>query len=393
MDCSVVQDKLSLYIDGVLDEGTLEEVENHLTFCEDCRAEFEELRVLLEVAGEIEEIEPPAALNAAIKSSAREALVPGCAEVLQVLSEYVDGELPESKASPVKRHLAICESCAQEMEMLSRTIAAAAAVEEVEPPLGLRDRIAALTTSVGGQKRVSRVLERIAEGMWPRTVGWAAAAAAVAAVIVGMAINQRPDMSPTVVAVKPAPQVTAETPAKATDPKAGKPVRSEIDPKYSRTAILAPEFALKESITGPAQPSQAKEQEQPARDEKSVEAEKAKEPTSVKHYTDEQPQKPEQSSDMEVIKAVAHKPLPSDNKESGPAIAQAPDKSTTQEVALAPTNTAVPSDSSPSLMKIAVAPPNPGRDMNDWAQSIKQELDAKRKSQNSSTLRLMDKKF
>lgn len=69
MDCGRVLDQLSVYIDGMLDERSLEEVEKHLAECEDCRAELESLRMLVGAARELEASEPPVDLRRRIAAA------------------------------------------------------------------------------------------------------------------------------------------------------------------------------------------------------------------------------------------------------------------------------------------------------------------------------------
>ncbi len=66
MECSVIREKLSLYIDGMLDEQSLEMVEAHLAGCEECRKELAALREIIQTAGDIETVEPPKGLHGKI---------------------------------------------------------------------------------------------------------------------------------------------------------------------------------------------------------------------------------------------------------------------------------------------------------------------------------------
>lgn len=76
MDCSRVTERLSFYLDGVLDEHTLELVEAHLSICPHCRQELAFLKIMVEAAGEIESINPPAGLRTRIATAIREEAVP-----------------------------------------------------------------------------------------------------------------------------------------------------------------------------------------------------------------------------------------------------------------------------------------------------------------------------
>ncbi len=76
MDCSRVTERLSFYLDGVLDEHTLELVEAHLSICPHCRQELAFLKMMIEAAGEIESINPPAGLRTRIATAIREEVAP-----------------------------------------------------------------------------------------------------------------------------------------------------------------------------------------------------------------------------------------------------------------------------------------------------------------------------
>ncbi|MCE5323481.1 zf-HC2 domain-containing protein [bacterium] len=63
MECIKIRDKLGFYLDGTLDEHTLEQMEAHLAQCEECRRELAAMKTLIDAAGEIETVEPPLGLR------------------------------------------------------------------------------------------------------------------------------------------------------------------------------------------------------------------------------------------------------------------------------------------------------------------------------------------
>jgi hypothetical protein len=63
MECEGIREKLGFYLDGTLDERTLEQVETHLGRCDECRRELATIRLLIDMAGQIEMDEPPAGLR------------------------------------------------------------------------------------------------------------------------------------------------------------------------------------------------------------------------------------------------------------------------------------------------------------------------------------------
>ena len=69
MECGQVQEKLSCYLDGVLDEATLEAIEAHLEVCEACRAELTALETVVGLTSDLSDVAPPAYLSFAIKDA------------------------------------------------------------------------------------------------------------------------------------------------------------------------------------------------------------------------------------------------------------------------------------------------------------------------------------
>jgi len=71
INCTTVKEILSLYIDNRLDDSQGEAVTRHLAVCEDCKREYEELCLVSELLGEVEELPLPAVfderLHAALK--------------------------------------------------------------------------------------------------------------------------------------------------------------------------------------------------------------------------------------------------------------------------------------------------------------------------------------
>lgn len=392
MECNAVQEKLSLYIDGVLDEGTLEEIESHLNSCDDCRIEFKAMKAIVAITGEIEEVEPPAALNAAIKQNVKKARFPVCTEVLQVLSEYVDGRLPDTKAARVRMHISVCPKCEEEMEMLERTVGAVASVGQIEPPSDLRSRIAYATT-LKESGVLSGVLARIVEGLRPRRLGWAAAGVTAAAAIAGIMMSQPQRSEAPRMAVKPAPsparEISERTPIIETE-------------KPQKVAVVAPESALKASVnqkrpvmmalnpvqepaveTGLHTPSRAK-MNTPVPPKKGVTEPDAAQKTT--HKTAGQ-------HDTNLVKAAAEQPVVTVPANDEPSKESQEANKVIEVAELASNSEEVKQEPAPSLMKIAVAPPNPSRDLHEYTKAMKQEIEKKRPSGDPDSLRLFGKRF
>lgn len=246
MNCGQVQEKLSCYLDGVLDETTLEAIETHIEVCADCRKELEALQSVVGFASEVCEVDPPAYLSSAIRDAvARDRETAGeCAACLDMLSEYIDGELAEADRTAVEVHLASCEFCAEELAMLRETVVSMAMVAEVEPPASLRGRIAAATTGRTRVAPVAALRDWVGSLITMPRLGWAAGTVAAAAAVASIWILQ-PGTNPakpvaTVTPVTP-PSVVAETPK----PKPASTVEVTITPAEKAVAVAVHKSARK----------------------------------------------------------------------------------------------------------------------------------------------------
>ena len=59
MECDRIKKILSEYIDGVLDDGTVEIIEEHLKQCEDCNVEYVSIKKIVDELGSMERIKAP----------------------------------------------------------------------------------------------------------------------------------------------------------------------------------------------------------------------------------------------------------------------------------------------------------------------------------------------
>lgn len=67
MKCNEIRELLSLYIDQMLDESQVKEIEEHLSVCDACRKEYNELMELHELLGHVEMIPVPDAFQFRLK--------------------------------------------------------------------------------------------------------------------------------------------------------------------------------------------------------------------------------------------------------------------------------------------------------------------------------------
>jgi len=66
---------------------------------------------------------------------------PGCREVFERLSEYLDGELPPDLCERVEQHMGGCAPCEAFLESLRRTVRLVATVDAPALPDDLRDAV------------------------------------------------------------------------------------------------------------------------------------------------------------------------------------------------------------------------------------------------------------
>jgi anti-sigma factor RsiW len=182
MDCKQAAGLISEYIDGVLEGRFRRQVDAHLRVCPECRRELELLRSVVACAGDVETVNPPSNLKARIMGS-----VAGCQEVRGLLPGYVDGELAPSEVGTVEQHAAVCRQCANEIDSLRILVRESGLLPVVEPPSGLRERIAAATTD----RRTA--LGWLTELLGARSRQWAFGAAA-AALVVSAFVSRAPQI-------------------------------------------------------------------------------------------------------------------------------------------------------------------------------------------------------
>ncbi|MCU0724292.1 MAG: zf-HC2 domain-containing protein [Planctomycetes bacterium] len=121
MRCEEIRELLVAHADGELDDVERERVDSHLANCPACRREraaFESTGNLLSLLGPV----PGAgrSISARVMATVR-GEDPWCGHIRRELTAFVDGELTEAEARPVREHLATCAACAAESRALERT--------------------------------------------------------------------------------------------------------------------------------------------------------------------------------------------------------------------------------------------------------------------------------
>jgi anti-sigma factor RsiW len=158
MDCARVIEKLSAYVDGLLDEQSLELVEKHIGLCDECARELESMRTLVRTAREIDLISPPVELRKrildAVKKSKQQ--LRDCKLAAEIMSAYIDGEADAQQESFLRNHISKCKECASELDSLRTLVKTTASIEPINPPRELRERISA---AINAQPRSVKALK------------------------------------------------------------------------------------------------------------------------------------------------------------------------------------------------------------------------------------------
>lgn len=191
MECCEMREKLSCYIDGDLDKATTEQVDAHLAECSDCREELAELRLLVTVARNTCEQEPPSALRQAIMAAVRdaEAETRHDAEMKVLVSAFIDGELSAADLERVTHHLAACNGCREQLSDIRTLTLAAHQIDPIEPPATLRSSIAAATSTRRVQHNLISLREWLKRITSPGTARWAAGAATAGVIVLGIMVE------------------------------------------------------------------------------------------------------------------------------------------------------------------------------------------------------------
>lgn len=69
--------------------------------------------------------------------------LPTCREVVELVTDYLEGEMPPGDRERFEMHLAICEPCVTYVEQIRLTIDAAGALDESKIPDDQRDGLVA----------------------------------------------------------------------------------------------------------------------------------------------------------------------------------------------------------------------------------------------------------
>lgn len=66
-----------------------------------------------------------------------------CREIVELATEFLEGELPAEAATLFEQHINLCDGCEWYLDQMRTTIATVGRIEEQELPPEMRDRLLA----------------------------------------------------------------------------------------------------------------------------------------------------------------------------------------------------------------------------------------------------------
>ena len=157
MLCKDFENRLSDYLDGLLDAETHSLFAGHALRCPVCHETLGLVRNAVQACHTSYVPPPSAELEARILNSTIPEAAMSCEEFEDFLTAYLDGFLPATLFHRWERHAALCEQCTELPGQVVRTIGACYTYkgEELSVPFGLNERIleATLGTAVTREVR------------------------------------------------------------------------------------------------------------------------------------------------------------------------------------------------------------------------------------------------
>jgi len=111
-----------------------------------------------------------------------------CYEIRDVLTEFIEGSLPEEQAREVADHIARCKACERDVRQMEQLIAALRSLPPADAPSRLRPSISDALHAVA-EEQAARVRPLRRRYLW---LGGSLGAAAAAAVFLGIVFGLRP---------------------------------------------------------------------------------------------------------------------------------------------------------------------------------------------------------
>jgi hypothetical protein len=167
MLCNDFENRLTDYLDGVLEPDVHKTFAEHALRCPVCHETLSEVKNTMQACQTASGLEPPRELEARILLSTMPETAMTCEDFEGFLTDYLDGFLPASLYHRWERHAVLCARCTELPGEVVRAIGTCYIYvgEEKPLPAGLHERILLATSG-------SRISEEIRASFGERLASW-----------------------------------------------------------------------------------------------------------------------------------------------------------------------------------------------------------------------------
>jgi len=167
MLCNDFEDRLTDYLDGVLEPDMHKAFAEHALRCPVCHETLSEVKNTMQSCRAANGLEPPKELEARILLSTMPETAMTCEDFEECLTDYLDGFLPASLYHRWERHAVLCARCTELPGEVVRAIGTCYIYvgEEKPLPAGLHERILLATSG-------SRISQEIRATFGERLASW-----------------------------------------------------------------------------------------------------------------------------------------------------------------------------------------------------------------------------
>jgi len=167
MLCNDFEDRMTDYLDGVLEADVHKMFAEHALRCPVCHETLTEVKNTVQACQAASGLEPPRELEARILLSTIPETAMTCEDFEEFLTDYLDGFLPASLYHRWERHAVLCARCTELPGEVVRAIGTCYIYvgEEKPLPVGLHERILLATSG-------SRISQEIRAPFGERLASW-----------------------------------------------------------------------------------------------------------------------------------------------------------------------------------------------------------------------------
>ena len=167
MLCNDFEDRLTDYLDGVLEPSVHKTFAEHALRCPVCHETLSEVKNTMQACQAANALDTPKDLEARILLSTMPETAMSCEDFEEFLTDYLDGFLPASLYHRWERHAVLCDRCTELPGEVVRAIGTCYIYigEEKPLPVGLHERILLETSG-------SRISQEIRAPFGERLASW-----------------------------------------------------------------------------------------------------------------------------------------------------------------------------------------------------------------------------